>query len=246
LAVNGRETTGVIQAMDFLTHNNRLISGEGESDQRFSARDQRVIVIGGGDTGSDCVGTALRQGAKSVHNFEIMPKPAGHRRADQPWPFWPIRLRTSTSHQEGGERHWALATQAIEVNGSGEVSGLRTAPVHWQQHNGQMQPSIDTENSQLWDCDLVLLAMGFTGADRSLAKAFDVLLTEQQLFAADAHTYQLSESGVFAAGDCRRGQSLIVWAIAEGRELARQIDLHLMGSSDLPAKGEGDLPGLDP
>jgi len=246
LAVSGRDATGVMQAMDYLTHNNRVVSGEIEPDERYSAQGKRVIVIGGGDTGSDCVGTALRQGARSVHNFEIMPKPAGQRPADQPWPFWPIRLRTSTSHQEGGDRHWALATQAIEVSESGAVSGIYTAPVKWRQQNGQMQPVIDAENSQLWACDLVLLAMGFTGADRSLAKAFETSLNPQQLFAAKVSNYQLSQPGLFAAGDCRRGQSLIVWAIAEGRELARQIDLHLMGTSDLPSKGEGDLPGLNP
>ena len=179
-----------------------------------------------------------------MHNFEIMPKPADHRPQNQPWPFWPIRLRTSTSHQEGGERHWALATQAVQVNEAGAVTGLLTAPVRWQQQDGQMRPLVDADNPQSWGCDLVLLAMGFTGADPSLAQAFDTTLTAQQLFAADNHNHQLSEPGLFAAGDCRRGQSLIVWAIAEGRELARQIDLYLMGSSDLPTKGEGDLPGL--
>ncbi|MFC3195627.1 glutamate synthase subunit beta [Marinicella sediminis] len=243
LDVVGRRAAGVMQAMDYLCHNNQVLSGEVDLKSSHCAKDKKVIVIGGGDTGSDCVGTALRQGASSVLNFEIMPKPPAERSVAEPWPFWPMRLRTSSSHQEGGERHWSLATQSFVSDAKGRLTGLVTVEVEWCKDQGTLAPVMLPDTQKEWSCDLVLLAMGFSGADQKLAKSFGCELSARQLFMAGDSDYRLNDHGLFASGDCRRGQSLIVWAISEGRELAYQVDCYLMGHSHLPRKGQGDLPG---
>ncbi len=199
-------------------------------------------MIGGGDTGSDCIGTAIRQGAETVVNFEIMPKPPTERTAEQPWPHWPMKLRISSSHQEGVSQNWSITTKAFVGNEHGELTALKTVAVEWSNHNGQMRLNEVPGTEQEWPCDMVLLAMGFTGTQQKLANNLNIDLNQRDLFAADDRKYQVTEN-IFAAGDCRRGQSLIVWAISEGRELAHQVDKFLMGQSALPQKGPGDLPG---
>ncbi|WP_223788603.1 glutamate synthase subunit beta [Marinicella meishanensis] len=241
LPIPGCELQGVHQAMCFLSHNNRLVSGEREADPALMATDKCVIVIGGGDTGSDCLGTAVRQQAASVVNLEIMPQPPAQRPAHQPWPYWPMRLRPSSSHQEAGEPNWAITTQAFLGDEQGHLRALRTVAVKWQNKQGQMTCEEVPGTEQEWPCDMVLLAMGFTGTQAALATALGLSRNARDLLAVNANSHALDDH-FYAAGDCRRGQSLIVWAIAEGRELARQIDLDLMGSTRLPSKGPGDLP----
>jgi glutamate synthase (NADPH/NADH) small chain len=242
LAVEGHALIGVVQAMDFLTHNNQVVAQLSELEEPYSAKGKHVIVIGGGDTGSDCIGTAIRQGAASVLNFEIMPKPPLARPKDQPWPHWPMRLRTSTSQQEGVTQNWNIATKALIGNQSGQVIAVQTVAVEWSKHNGRMQLNEIEGTEQQWPCDMVLLAMGFTGVKAQTATSFELKLNEQQLFQANELDYHTAEKGMFAAGDCRRGQSLIVWAISEGREMAHHLDQYLMGHSNLPVKGPGDMP----
>lgn len=241
LPIEGRHLHGIHQAMTFLPHNNRLVSGEGEVDPALLAKHKHVIVIGGGDTGSDCVGTAVRQQAASVVNFEIMPQPPNHRPTHQPWPFWPMRLRISSSHQEAGAPQWAITTQAFLGDDQGRVRAVRTVAVEWLSQAGQMTCQEIPGTEQEWPCDMVLLAMGFTGTQGDLAEALQLSRNDRDLLAVQSGSHAL-DNHFFAAGDCHRGQSLIVWAIAEGREMARQIDLKLMGSTQLPSKGEGDLP----
>ncbi|MCB1582233.1 MAG: glutamate synthase subunit beta [Xanthomonadales bacterium] len=241
LPIEGAEFKGVIQAMDFLSHNNRVVTGSEPLSEELSAKGKQVIVIGGGDTGSDCIGTSIRQGAKSVLNFEIMPKPTASRPENQPWPYWPMRLRTSSSHQEGAERQWSIATKAFVGNECGKLVGLKTVKVSWSVENGRMQLHEIPDSEQYWPCERVYLAMGFTGTKASTAEMLDLSLNQRQLLNATENNYQVNNRGVFAAGDCRRGQSLIVWAISEGREMAYHIDKYLMGSSNLPQKGSGDL-----
>jgi glutamate synthase (NADPH/NADH) small chain len=231
--------------MEFLTRQNRIVAGDRVDEPAvpsLSARDRHVVVIGGGDTGSDCVGTALRQGARSVVNFELLPKPPEGRPANQPWPYWPMRLRTSSSHEEGGSRIWQILTKSFEGK-DGRVAGIVTVEVDFIENgNGRPQMIEKPGSEKAWPADLVLLALGFTGPepDTILAR-YDLALTDRGSIQTDEN-YMTSVSGVFAAGDSHRGQSLIVWAISEGREAARSIDRFLMGRSDLPTKGKGDLP----
>ncbi|MEZ5473175.1 MAG: glutamate synthase subunit beta [Marinicella sp.] len=241
LPIEGAEFKGVIQAMDFLSQNNRVVAGSEPLSEELSAKGKQVIVIGGGDTGSDCIGTSIRQGAKSVLNFEIMPKPSTSRPENQPWPYWPMRLRTSSSHQEGAERQWSIATKSFVGNEDGELIGLKTVKVSWSVENGHMQLHEIPDSEQYWPCERVYLAMGFTGTKASTAEMLGLTLNQRQLLNATENNYQINNQGFFAAGDCRRGQSLIVWAISEGREMAYHIDKYLMGASDLSQKGNGDL-----
>ncbi len=242
IPIKGRELTGIYEAMSFLSHNNQCVAKETEINQDLMASGKRVIVIGGGDTGSDCIGTAIRQGAESVVSLEIMPKPPKDRPTEQPWPFWPMRLRVSSSQQEGVEQNWSITTKAFIGDNQGALIALQTVAVEWTQQGGKWQLVEKPGTEQQWPCDMVLLAMGFTGTQEKLANNLKLELNPRGLFAANSHDYQIS-TGVFAAGDCRRGQSLIVWAISEGRELAHLVDRYLMGSSELPQKGPGDLPG---
>ena len=235
LNVPGRELSGIHYAMEFLTQQNRRVAGQKIlPDQEILATDQQVIVIGGGDTGSDCVGTSIRQGARSVTQLEIMPKPPLHENKLLTWPNWPLKLRTSTSHEEGCERDWAVATKAF-IGTNGQLTALRVARLEWRTVNGR-QTMVDVPDSEFEiPTDLVLLAMGFVHpVHEGMLQELGVALDERGNIRAGVNDYQTSLNKVFSAGDMRRGQSLVVWAIREGRQCARAVDEFLMGSSELP------------
>ena len=242
LPIPGSDLNGVVQAMDFLPHNNKAVDGQHERDPKFLATDRDVIVIGGGDTGSDCIGTSNRHGAKSVTNFEIMAKPDEGRTDENPWPYWPFKLKTSSSHEEGSHREWSILTKEFISNSKGNVTGLKTVAVRWKKIPGQRPQLIEKKGSEKeWPCDLALLALGFTGPEKGLPEQLGVTFDERGNVNG-LNKYQTNQPNVFAAGDVRRGQSLIVWAISEGREAAHQIDTYLVGTSTLPKKEvSGDL-----
>ena len=243
LPTKGIDAKGVEQAMDFLTQQTKTIFGNKFEGDKISAKGKDVIVIGGGDTGSDCVGTSNRQGAKSVTNFEIMPKPPLGRSETTPWPFWPLQLKTSSSHEEGCERNWLINTKEFVTNDKNELIALKTVEVQWKVTPGKRPELIEKPGTEkTWPCDLVLLALGFTGPENTLSDQLGLELDGRTNYKAE--NYQTNVPHIFTAGDMRRGQSLIVWAINEGREAAREADIFLMGSSNLPAKGQGDLPGV--
>ena len=241
LTIPGAQLNGVVQAMDFLKGNNKTVSGEINTPP-ISARGKHVIVIGGGDTGSDCIGTSIRHGALSVSNFEIMPQGTPERPAHQPWPFYPMRLKTSTSHKEGSERFFSISTKEFTRDSEGNLTGLKTVQVVWEQVNGSMKLKEVPGSEKVWQADLVLLAMGFTGSESTIAEQLGVAMDARTNIQATEADYKTNVPGVFAAGDQRRGQSLIVWAISEGRQAAHYVDAYLMGSSALPLKEAGDLP----
>ena len=241
LTIPGAQLNGVVQAMDFLKGNNKTVSGEINTPP-ISARGKHVIVIGGGDTGSDCIGTSIRHGALSVSNFEIMPQGTPERPAHQPWPFYPMRLKTSTSHKEGAERFFSISTKEFTRDSEGKLTGLKTVQVVWEQVNGSMKLKEVPGSEKVWQADLVLLAMGFTGSESTIAEQLGVAMDARTNIQATEADYKTNVPGVFAAGDQRRGQSLIVWAISEGRQAAHYVDAYLMGSSALPLKEAGDLP----
>ena len=231
LPVPGRELDGVHFAMEFLPQQNKVNAGDKVKSQ-LTAAGKHVIVIGGGDTGSDCVGTSNRHGAASVTQFELMPEPPEEENRPMTWPYWPIKLRTSSSHQEGCEREFAISTKAL-MGEKGKVTGLKTVRVEWK--NGKMVEVPGSE--QLLKADLVLLAMGFVSPVATILESFGV--EKDQRGNARAGTdftggYVTNVANVFVAGDIRRGQSLVVWAIREGRQAARAVDEFLMGYSDLP------------
>ncbi|MBX3634798.1 MAG: glutamate synthase subunit beta [Rubrivivax sp.] len=235
LPVPGRELDGVHFAMEFLPQQNKVVAGD-KLKKQIRADGKHVIVIGGGDTGSDCVGTSNRHGAASVTQFELMPQPPEQEDKPLTWPYWPYKLRTSSSHEEGCEREFAIATKAF-VPGTGKdkgrVVGLTTVHVQWQ--GGKMVEVPGTEKE--WKADLVLLAMGFTAPVASVLDAFGVERDARGNAKAgtdDGSGYRTNVAKVFAAGDMRRGQSLVVWAIREGRQAAREVDAFLMGRSTLP------------
>ncbi|TAI49772.1 glutamate synthase subunit beta [Flagellimonas allohymeniacidonis] len=245
LRIPGSDLKGVIQAMDFLPQNNRKVDGIPFEGEEIDAKGKNVIVIGGGDTGSDCIGTSIRQGAKSVTNFEIMPKATPERPEEQPWPFWPMRLRTSSSHKEGADRVFSISTKEFVGDKNGNLTGLITAEVEWVKEPGKRPILKEVEGTEKkWDCDLVLLALGFTGSETSIAAQLGLDMDSRTNIKASAKDYASNVPGVFVAGDQRRGQSLIVWAISEGRQAAHHVDRYLMGESNLPLKGEGDLPRI--
>jgi glutamate synthase (NADPH/NADH) small chain len=231
LPVPGRELGGVLQAMEYLTPANRAALGE-ESDAQLGqvvATGKDVVIIGGGDTGADCLGTALRQGARSVTQLEIMPRPPQERPTTQPWPTYPMTFRVSGAHEEGGDRVYAVSTLELVPGGDGEVAGLRLVDVERQ--DGRFTPVDGTE--RMLPAQLVLLAMGFVGPERSgLLEQLGVTLDERGNVARDAE-FSTSVPGVFVAGDAGRGQSLIVWAIAEGRSCAASVDAFLSGSPSM-------------
>lgn len=234
LAIPGAEMPGVRLAMEFLTQQNKRVAGDAEERAAprgtLKATGKHVVVIGGGDTGSDCVGTSNRQGAASVTQLEIMPKPPEKEDKALTWPDWPLKLRTSSSHQEGVERDWAVLTK--RVIGDGEtVTGLECARVEWV--DGQMREIVGSEFTI--KADLILLAMGFVGPKKAgLLEQAGVELTTRGNVDADTNSYATSVENVFACGDMRRGQSLVVWAIREGRQCARSVDEALMGVTELP------------
>jgi glutamate synthase (NADPH/NADH) small chain len=235
LPVPGRDLRGIHFAMEYLTLQNRRCEGDPIPEAAFlTARDKRVVIIGGGDTGADCLGTCHRQGARSVHQFEILPRPPDSRAPDNPWPQWPNVYRVSSAHEEGGERLYAMSTKRF-LGDAGRVCGLEAVQVEMVRENGRLafREVPGTEFTQ--PCELVLLAMGFVGPEREgLLGELGVRLTDRGTVWRDEH-WMTSVRGVFTAGDMQRGQSLIVWALAEGRSAARGIDRYLMGRSDLPA-----------
>ena len=231
LAVPGRELDGVHFAMEFLPQQNKVNGGDKLKGQ-LRADGKHVIVIGGGDTGSDCVGTSNRHGAASVTQFEVMPQPPVEENRPMTWPYWPLKLRTSSSHDEGCQREFAISTKAF-VGEKGKVTGLKTVRVEWK--DGKMVEVAGSE--QVFKADLVLLAMGFVSPVASVMQSFGVELDARGNAKASTETvggYATNVSKVFAAGDIRRGQSLVVWAIREGRQAARAVDEFLMGASTLP------------
>jgi len=242
LPIQGIDADGVVQAMDFLTQQTKVLFGKEVKDQ-IMATDKDVIVIGGGDTGSDCIGTSNRHGAKSVVNFEIMPKPPGHRSASTPWPFWPLKLKTSSSHKEGVERNWLINTKEFIKDKEGKLIALKTINVQWEVIPGKRPELIEIAGTEkTLPCDLALLALGFTGPESNLADKLGIDKDGRSNYKATYGKYQTNIPNIFTAGDMRRGQSLIVWAISEGREAARQVDIYLMGKSELPSKDiSGDL-----
>jgi glutamate synthase (NADPH/NADH) small chain len=228
LTVPGRELPGVHYAMDFLTQQNRRVAGDKVPDQgAILATGKNVVVIGGGDTGSDCIGTSHRQGATSVTSFEIMHRPPDERAGITPWPMWPLMLRTSSSHEEGGERDFSVSTERI--TGNGRVEALHCVRVALQ--DGRFERVAGSEF--VLPADLVLLAMGFVHPEKEgLVEQLGVSLDGRGNVAVDKD-FASSVRGVFAAGDCQRGQSLVVWAIADGRKAAQSVDRYLMGRSEL-------------
>jgi glutamate synthase (NADPH) small chain len=234
LQIPGAEMSGVRLAMEFLTQQNKRVAGDDElrAAPRGSllATGKHVVVLGGGDTGSDCVGTSNRQGALSVTQLEIMPKPPEKEDKALTWPDWPMKLRTSSSHQEGVERDWAVLAKRVLGDGQ-KVTGLECVRVEWV--GGSMQEMAGSEFTI--PADLILLAMGFVGPKKAgLLEQAGVTLSPRGNVDADTESYATSEPGVFACGDMRRGQSLVVWAIREGRQAARSVDEALMGVSELP------------
>ena len=228
LPIPGRELKGIHFAMDFLPQQNRRVSGEAQGpDEPILATGKKVVVIGGGDTGSDCIGTSIRQGALSVTNFEILPQPPERENKMLTWPDWPLKLRTSSSHEEGAERDFAVMTTKFSGE-NGQVKKLHCVRV-----DSKIKPVAGTEFEL--DADLVLLAMGFVHpVHEGMIKALGLELDQRGNVKADTLAYRSSNPKVFAAGDMRRGQSLVVWAIREGRQCAHSVDKFLMGSTTLP------------
>ncbi len=256
LPIPGRDLEGIHFAMEFLPQQNKRVAGDksaftpthgggwwfsqGKGD--ILATGKHVVVIGGGDTGSDCVGTSNRHRARSVTQFELLPQPPEGRPEHQPWPYWPMKLRTSSSHKEGCDRHWSILTKKFEGE-HGQVKRLHTVTVEFLPgNNGRPQMREVPGSEKVWPAELVLLAMGFLGPETDgIVSQLGVAVDERGNVKADEN-YMTTVPGVFASGDMRRGQSLVVWAISEGREAARGVDLHLMGSTLLPSKGGNDLP----
>jgi glutamate synthase (NADPH/NADH) small chain len=227
LPATGRELGGIHQAMEFLPQANRVSLGESVEDQ-IVATDKDVVIIGGGDTGADCLGTSIRQGARSITQLEIMPRPGEDRPSGQPWPTYPMTYKVSSAHEEGGDRVYAVSTQEFVGDADGNVAGLRLVEV-----DAKFEPIEGTEREI--PAQLVLLAMGFVGPEKAgLVEQLDVELDERGNVRRD-DSYASSVPGVFVAGDVGRGQSLIVWAIAEGRSAAASVDAYLTGSTALPS-----------
>lgn len=239
LDVPGSELSGIWPAMEFLVQQNKRVAGDDEVRAAprgtISAAGKHVVVIGGGDTGSDCVGTSNRQGAASVTQLEIMPKPPVKENKTLTWPDWPMKLRTSSSHEEGGERDWAVVTKRA-LGSNGRVEALECVRVEWVKGaDGRMEMKEIAGSEFQLKADLVLLAMGFVGPRKAgLIEQANVTLDGRGNVAANTEDYKTSISNVFACGDMRRGQSLVVWAIREGRQCARAVDESLMGTTQLP------------
>jgi len=235
LPVPGRELKGIHFAMDFLTQQNRRVGGEKAVGEDILATGKHVLVIGGGDTGSDCIGTSNRQGAKSVTQIEILAMPPEHEEKLLTWPDWPMKLRTSSSQEEGIKRDWSVSTKAF-TGKDGHVTGLTSVRVDWRTSN-EGRPVMDEVPDSSFEikADLVLLAMGFVHAEKKGAvRELKLALDGRGNLKADTNNYRGSVDKVFCCGDARRGQSLVVWAIREGRQCARAVDEFLIGHSDLP------------
>ncbi len=244
LDVPGRSLSGVHFAMEFLTANTKSLLDSNLADGNFiSAKDKHVVVIGGGDTGADCIGTSLRHGCSSIVNIELLDEPPQTRAADNPWPLWPKIRRTDYAHAEtearfgADPRVYATGTKAFQDAGDGRVVGVTTNRLKWDLSNGRPQMEIIPGSEALIKADLVLLAMGFLGPEHYVSEPLGIELDPRSNYAAQHGDFSTNVPGVFAAGDCRRGQSLVVWAINEGRGAARAVDAFLCGSSYLPAPG---------
>lgn len=244
LPIPGRELGGIHFAMQFLTANTKSLLDSGLRNGEFiSAENRDVIVIGGGDTGTDCIGTSIRHGCRSLVNFELLPQPPQARAADNPWPQWPRIYRVDYGHEEiaakfgADPRTYSILSKEFLGDAHGRVCGIRTVEVEWKTVDGKPKLEERPGSEREWKADLVLLAMGFIGPEHYLAQSLGVQLDPRTNYQAEHGRFATSLSGVFAAGDCRRGQSLVVWAINEGRGAARAVDEYLMGTSDLPAPG---------
>ncbi|QRN99095.1 glutamate synthase subunit beta [Archangium violaceum] len=239
LEVPGRELSGVVQAMDYLEHQNRVVAGLATREPRLNASGRKVLILGGGDTGSDCLGTALRQGAESVTQVELMPMPPRGRSENSPWPRWPIIFRTSSSQEEGGAREFGLMTKRLEGE-NGKLRALHAVRVELQREAGGAPRLVEVPGSEVtYEVDLLVLAMGFTGPDTGrLAEELGVKLSPRGTVLVDSR-FATSADGVFCAGDASRGASLIVWAFSDGREAAKAVDTYLsQESSSLPTRGK--------
>jgi NAD(P)H-dependent glutamate synthase small subunit len=242
LEVPGRELNGVHLAMEFLTANTKsLLDSNLEDGNYISAKDKKVIVIGGGDTGTDCIGTSIRHGCASVENFELLPQPPAERAEDNPWPLWPLIYRVDYGHEEAEQRFgrdprdYCVLTKEFVGDAEGNVAGVKTVEVKWDKSDdGRWNMEEIAGSEKIWEADLVMLSMGFVGPEQYVTDALAVDYDERSNYKAEYGQYKTSVEGVFTAGDCRRGQSLVVWGINEGREAAREIDRYLIGSSSLP------------
>lgn len=244
LAIPGRDLKGVHYAMEFLKQQNKRVSKRDVAEENIFATAKNVVVIGGGDTGSDCVGTSNRQGAVSVTQFELMPKPPESRTIQMPWPSYPMTLKTTSSHEEGANRYWAIATKAFIGDENGQLKAIRIIDIEWKSpKDGGPASFAEKEGTEREiPCELALLAMGFVHPQHEgLVKQLDVDLDERGNIKATEQSFQTSIPKIFAAGDMRRGQSLVVWAISEGRECARKVDEYLMGNSVLESKDKSYL-----
>ena len=247
LPIPGRNLKGIYPAMEFLSQQNKRVANiPTEVDHRgipyqhgdLLATGKNVLVIGGGDTGSDCVGTSNRHGALSVTQIELLAKPPLERAESTPWPEWPMLLRTSSSHEEGCDRQWSILTKEFIGNEKGELSGLKIVEIEWKTVDGKPQMVEIEGTERVLPCELVLLAMGFVHPQHE--EMLDELPIEKDGRGnVNAIKYKTNIDKIFTAGDMRRGQSLVVWAISEGRECAREVDIYLMGESQLEAKDKG-------
>ena len=239
LPVPGRELTGVYFAMDFLTANTKTLLDHGTVDTTpIHAKDRDVIVIGGGDTGTDCIGTALRHDCQSLINFELLPEPPAERAADNPWPQWPRIFRVDYGHEESQEkfgadpRSFGILTKSFRGDDRGQVCGIETVDVAWEQQDGKWHMRELPGTGRSWRANLVFLAMGFVGPEHYLSRSLDIKLDRHTNYKATYGKYATNLPGVFSAGDCRRGQSLVVWAIHEGRGAAEAVHSYLQTTAD--------------
>ncbi len=244
LPIPGRQLKGVHFAMEFLSANTSSLLDSKHSDGKFiSAKGKRVVVIGGGDTGCDCIGTSLRHGCSNLVNFELLDRPPNDRAADNPWPQWPRIFRSDYGHEEAAEkfgddpRTYNILSKEFIDDGKGNVCGIRTVRVAWKFESGKMNMTEVPGSEEIIGADLVLLAMGFLGPEQYVSELLGIETDPRSNYKAEHGRFATNIPGVFAAGDCRRGQSLVVWAINEGRGAARSIDMFLRGNSTLPAPG---------
>jgi glutamate synthase (NADPH/NADH) small chain len=246
LPIPGRELKGIHFAMDFLTQQNNRVAGRELKHDNILATQKNIVVIGGGDTGSDCVGTSNRQYALSITQFELLPKPSEERTLNMPWPTYPMTLKITSSHEEGAQRQWAIATKEFLGDSEGNLRALKVVDLEWK-HSEDGRPAhfVEVNGSEREiPCELALLAMGFVHPQHDgLLNELDVERDEKGNVRATEKNYQTSISKIFTAGDMRRGQSLVVWAISEGRECAKKVDEFLMGSSSLESKDQSFLAG---
>ena len=242
LEIPGRDSKNIYFAMDFLTQNTKsLLNSSLTDDNYINAKDKNVIVIGGGDTGTDCIATAIRHGCKSLINIELLDQSPIERDSINPWPLWPLIHRTDYGHEEAikrfgdDPREYATLSQEFTFDNKHNVTGLKTNEVEWEKNNGNFKMNIVEGKTKYWEADLVFLALGFIGPDQKVIKEMGINLDERGNISATHGSFETNKEGIFAAGDCRRGQSLVVWAMNEGRGAALSIDRYLQGTSSLSA-----------